>query len=152
MRPIVLLAAMTVALHAQAQTPLAPSDTGARPGNEIGTGQSLPLSNNASNILPSDTNPEIAPRLPAPELGPNATPQDFLRAARSSLLAGRTGETQEALERATTRALDRVVLASEIGDPSRQPIVLAISAARDALGAGDKERCIQLIGEALKLP
>jgi hypothetical protein len=49
-------------------TPQTPYVSGARPGNEIGTGQSLPTSNKASNIVPSDTGSVIAPRLPAPPL------------------------------------------------------------------------------------
>ena len=40
--------------------------TGARPGNDIGTGSSLPMSNRSSNISPGDTTSVIAPNLPSP--------------------------------------------------------------------------------------
>ena len=73
---------------------------GARPGNEIGTGSSLPLSDRASNIGPGDTRSSIAPNLPAPPLGEDAPVQAYLQAARSALIAGRTGEAQQALEMA----------------------------------------------------
>ena len=60
------------ALQALAQAPsgLDPA-TGARPGHEPGVGVSLPLSNNASNIGPADTQSIIAPTLPAPSVGDN---------------------------------------------------------------------------------
>ncbi len=47
---------------AQGVPPGANPQTGARPGNEIGTGQSLPRSNNAGNIGPQDTQSSIAGR------------------------------------------------------------------------------------------
>ena len=56
--------------------------TGARPGNDIGTGMSLPMGNTASNIDQTDTRSEIAPNLPSPQLGPNASAADYLRAAQ----------------------------------------------------------------------
>ena len=83
--------------------------TGARPGNEIGTGASLPMSDKAGNITPDNTASRLAPNLPSPAIGENATPRDYLIAARTALLTGRTGEGQQALEMAETRALDRSV-------------------------------------------
>src|SRR5690348_11620523 len=108
------LACATAAAWAQTpQTngvpPGANPETGARPGNEIGTGMSLPLSDKAGNILPEQDGSSIAGRLPPPPLEENASVRDFLVAARGALAAGRTGEAQEALERAETRALDRSV-------------------------------------------
>ncbi len=52
--------------------------TGARPGNVIGTGRSLPLSDKASNITPSDTRSVLAPNLPSPPIGENAPVRDYL--------------------------------------------------------------------------
>jgi hypothetical protein len=128
------------------------SPTGARPGNDIGTGQSLPLSNQSSNITPGDTASVIAPRLPDPPLDENAPPSAFLAAARNALSAGRTGEGQEALERAESRALGRAVRPSLANQPSRQPLVREITLARDALASGDIPRTIQLIDAALRNP
>jgi len=131
---------------------LTQSPTGARPGNTIGTGQSLPLSSSSSNITPGDTASVIAPRLPEPPLDDNAPPVAFLAAARQALAAGRTGEGQEALERAESRALDRAVRPSLAGQASRQPLVQQITRARDALAAGDPARAIQLIDMAMNNP
>ena len=103
----------------QGAPPGADPATGTRPGDEIGTGASGPFSNNASNIGPQDTTSTIAPNLPAPDVGPNAPPRAFLVAARSALLAGRTGEAQQALEMAVTRTLDRSVPLFQTGVPAR---------------------------------
>jgi hypothetical protein len=126
--------------------------TGARPGNDIGTGQSLPTSNRASNIDATDTRGTIAPRLPAPSISEDAPPHDFLIAARQALAANRTGEAQEALERAESRTLNRSVRPSMANDPSHQPLVAQIGQARDALASGDRARTIQLIDTALANP
>jgi hypothetical protein len=120
-------------------------DTGARPGNEIGTGSSLPLSDKASNILPGDTRSTIAPNLPSPPVGEGAPVRAYLQAARSALLGGRTGEAQQALEMAETRALDRSVPLFQTGVPSRNPLVAQIGDALRALGAGDRGRAVQII-------
>jgi hypothetical protein len=55
--------------------------TGARPGNVIGTGSSLPRSDNANNITPGGTHSDIAPNLPSPPIGENATSRDYLASA-----------------------------------------------------------------------
>ncbi len=123
-----------------------------RPGNEIGTGQSLPLSDKASNITPDDTRSSIAPRLPAPPVNENAGPMAFLRAARDSLVAGRTGEAQEALERAESRMLDRAVRPSAAQAPARSPLIEQIAEARGAIALGDRQHAIQLIDAALRNP
>ena len=128
------------------------SPTGARPGNEIGTGQSLPTSARSSNITPGDTRSVIAPRLPTPPLDENAPPFAFLASARQALAAGRTGEGQEALERAESRALDRSVRPSQAGQASRQSLVHEIAQAREALAAGDGSRTIELIAIAMENP
>jgi len=119
--------------------------TGARPGNEIGTGMSLPRGNRASNINQYNTRSQIAPNLPSPALGPDASPADFLRSAESSLRAGRTGEAQQALEMAQTRLLDRSVPQGQTNNPSANPAVAQISQALHALAAGQSAQAIQLI-------
>lgn len=123
-----------------------------RPENEIGTGQSLPLSNQSSNITPGDTRSTIAPRLPSPVISENAPPAAFLQAARAALAAGQTGAAQEALERAETRTLDRAVRPSRANAPSCQPLVSQIAEARGALSTGDRARAIQIIDAALRNP
>jgi hypothetical protein len=130
--------------------PGANPDTGARPGNEIGTGSSLPASDQASNIVPADTASTIAPNLPSPAIGENATPHQYLVAARSALVAGRSGEAQQALEMASTRALDRSVPLFQTNTASADPLVKEIADARQALGEGDRMRALQVIETAIK--
>jgi hypothetical protein len=138
------------ALQALAQVPSGANPaTGARPGHEIGVGDSLPLSNKASNIGPADTTSNIAPTLPASSAGPNATTHDYLTAARASLVAGRTGQAQQSLEMAETRALDRSVAPGETNMPSSSQLVSKIRDARRALGNGDRAHAIQCIDLAL---
>lgn len=151
MRTIVLaLAALTLATGAGfAQMD---PNTGARPGNVIGTGQSLPLSSVASNLTPSDTQDIIAPRLPEPPVSDNAPPRDFLMVARQALAENQTGVAQEALERAESRALTRSVLPWTAGMPSDQPLVQIISNALRALAARDTGTAVTLIDQAAANP
>lgn len=128
------------AISALAQSPPMDAATGARPGHEPGVGESLPRSNNASNIGPSDTRSNIAPTLPASGLGENAKAMEYLTEARASLVAGRTGEAQQSLEMAETRALER---------PDGASLAARIRDARQALGAGNKSGAIALIDAAL---
>ena len=124
----------------------------ARPGNDIGTGQSLPLSPNASNITPDDSRSTIAPTLPIPQIGEDAPPAAFLRAARAALQAGRTGEAQEGLERAESRTLTRSTRPSLADRPARSPFLLLLSEARGALAQGDRNGAIHFIDRALADP
>jgi hypothetical protein len=78
--------------------------------------------------------------------------QAYLQAARSALVAGRTGEAQQALEMAQTRALDRSVPLFQTNAPSRNPLVDKIGQARAALGAHDRGRAVQIVDEALANP
>jgi hypothetical protein len=124
--------------HDKAVPPGTNPETGARQGNEIGTGSSLPRSDKASNIGPSDTNSVLAPYLPNPPIGENATVLDYLRAARAALASGRIGEAQQALEMAETRALDRSVPLFQTTAPINDPVVTSVEGALHALGLGDK--------------
>ena len=145
-----LLAVLAVPALAIAQTAPAPSGTGARPGNEIGTGQSLPMSNRASNNAPADARSVIAPRLPDPNVSPDAGPEQYLMVARQALAAHQTGAAQEALERAETRALDRSVAPSRANDPNGEKLIQQITDARNALATGDTGTAMQLIDRALR--
>jgi hypothetical protein len=140
--------AMTLAA-AQQSPPGANPHTGALPGNEIGTGSSQPLSDKASNITPQDTRSDIAPNLPSPPIRAGASVREYLVAARSALLQGRTGETQQALEMAETRALDRSVPLFQTNVPSSNPLVDQIEQALHALSAGDRARTAQTIETAI---
>jgi hypothetical protein len=139
--------------HAQTPAPQPPqADTtmpGVRPGHVPGVGESLPLSNKASNIDATDTHAAIAPTLPSPAIGGDAGPDAYLHAARDSLVAGRTGEAQQALEMAETRVLDRVIPPGGTAAASDNNTVARITDARTALGGGDTANAIRLIDLAL---
>lgn len=124
-------------------------ETGARPGNDVGTGMSLPLGTHDSNITPSNTRSTIAPNLPSPQIGPNAAATDYLRAAQRALQAGRTGEAQQSLEMAQTRLLDRSVPQGQTDNPSDNPAVTQVSQALKALAAHDRMQAMQLIDSAI---
>jgi hypothetical protein len=151
MRYFYLLAAALLgmtAMQALAQVPADPS-MGTRAGHEPGIGESLPRSDNASNIVPGDTGSRVAPTLPASGLGANARPQDYLHAARASLVAGDTGQAQQSLEMAETRALDRSIPASQVNEQSNSAFVGLIQDALHSLGGGDRADAIRLIDLAL---
>ncbi len=145
---VALLAMTAHSAFAQTASGVNPA-TGARPGHEPGVGESLPRSDKSSNIAPGDTRSNIAPTLPQPALGENATTQDYLRAARAALAAGRTGQAQQSLEMAETRALDRSVAQEQTNTPSDSQLVARIRDARGALGGRDRARAMQLIDLAL---
>ena len=116
-------------------------------GSEAALAQ--PLNLLPSNIGPSDTRSLIAPALPVPPVPSSDPPSLFLSAARRAVLAGRTGEAQEALERAETRLLDRDLGSANTLRPDNQQAVLAIGAARRALAARDRQGAIVAIDDAL---
>jgi hypothetical protein len=118
---------------------------GARPGNDVGSGMSLPMGTRASNIDSQDTHAVIAPNLPTPDLGEDAPIGAYLHAAEGALATGRTGEAQQALEMAQTRLLDRSVPLGQTGVPSDNPAVQQISRALQALAAGDRAGCMSAI-------
>jgi hypothetical protein len=132
-----------------AQTPSAQSTTGAGPGHEIGVGDSLPRSDKTSNTSSGHMRSTIAPTLPQPSIGADATTGDYLRAARASLVAGHTGASQQSLEMAETRALDHWVPAGQTDTPSSSQLVANIRDARRAVGDGNREHALQLIDLAL---
>ena len=132
------LIAATAAAHAQ-------EPTGARPGNDIGTGQSLPRSDTAGNINAATTRSELAPNLPSPQADGIGA---LLAEARADLLAGRTGAAQEALERVETRALDRSIPVGTERVPAQNPLVDAASQARAAIASGDRSGAIAIIDHA----
>ncbi len=158
---IFTIAALTFGIsHAQAQTlpaqhftasaAVVVPTTDARPGHIPGEGESLPLSSKASNIGSSDTHNAIAPTLPASDVGIDGSIQAYLLEARQDLsVAGRTGQAQQALEMAESRALSRVIPPGEASGPSNSALVSQISAARTALGNSDTVSAIRQIDLAL---
>jgi hypothetical protein len=143
------LAQTNVPVTPQGVPPGANPVTGARPGNDVGTGMSMPMGSNASNIDAGSTRSTIAPNLPSPRLGPGSSAVDYLRAAQAALRAGRTGETQQALEMAQTRLLDRSVPMGQTNTPSDNPAVSQVSQALRALAAHDRAQTMQLIEAAI---
>jgi hypothetical protein len=136
-----------IAVTALAQAPPMDPAAGGQSGHV--DRDSLPRSNQASNIGPADTNGTIAPTLPSPGLGLDATTRQYLHAAREALAAGRTGEAQQALEMAETRLLGRSVPPARADIPSGQPKAIEIHDALHALGDGDRTRAISIIDIAI---
>ena len=151
--PIALAAALAlIALPGFAQTLPSPTMStvdGARPGHAVGVGASEPSSTRASNISSSNSKSTIAPTLPSPDVGIDASPFEYLRSARAALAAGQTGRAQQALEMAETRVLARVVPPGQMTGPMDSQFVTHIRDARRALGAGDNSAAISLIDRAL---
>lgn len=129
-----------VAVPALAQTP-----PDASAGKE-------PMSTAPANATPADTHTLWSPKLPAPPVSESAPPAAFIKAAQAALAAGKLGETQEAIERAETRALDRSVRPSTASDPSQQPLVQQLAQARQLLASGDKIGTMQKLNAALANP
>jgi len=125
------------------------SDTGARPGNDIGTRSSLPRSPTASNIVAGDTRSTIAPTPPEPPVGSDANVQQLLTAANQAIVTGQTGMANEALERAESNILTRSVLATQVNYASQDPVVSQIEQARFAIGNHDKAGAQQMINQIL---
>ncbi|WP_428483384.1 hypothetical protein [Rhodopila sp.] len=147
MRPMILSVPLLVALSAAALSQ--PIPNGARPGNNGAAGMPMPRGSSASNLTPEDTHSITAPDLPAPDLPDSHRPSDLLRAAEGALAAGRTGQTQESLEMAQTRLLDRSVPLGRTHTVSDNPTVGQISQALQALASHDRGTCMQFIQAAL---
>jgi hypothetical protein len=133
------------AMSALAQTPpgMNPA-TGARPGHEPGVGDSLPLSK-CAKIIRADSARSGGASTP----GEGTTANDYLRAARASLVSGLTCEAQQSLDMAETRALDRSVVQGQQHVPDDGQLVSRIRDVRHAVDAGDNAHAIQLVDLAL---
>jgi hypothetical protein len=112
--------------------------------------QDQPPHRPVANAPTSRSHGEIAPALPAPALGPNATPEQYLQAAQRALQQRRGGAAQEALERAETRLLDRATAPSRANEPDTAPAVREISQAIDALGRRDWQAASQHTDAAMQ--
>lgn len=157
--PAVILSVLVAGpVFAQQATPLTPQgvppgadpQTGARPGNDVGSGMSMPMGSTASNINAQTTRSPIAPNLPQPAPGSDGSVTQYLHDAQGSLAAGRTGQAQQALEMAQTRLLDRSVPALQTDRPSESPAVQSIRLALQALASGDRSSASQLTGQAIQ--
>jgi WXXGXW repeat (2 copies) len=103
----------------------------------------------ASNITVTDVRSAVAPALPAPRVPDGSPPVAFLEAARAALDLGRTGETQEALERAEARLLSRVVELADVDRPDTRRAVYDIGLARRALSVRDRAGATRAIDDAI---
>jgi hypothetical protein len=110
-----------------------------------------PLSRSASNIDSSDVHSVIAPALPEPPVGPNASPSAYLQAAQSALAANQTGQAQEALENAETALLDRSVPQGAVNEPDQNPTVHNVNQALHALAAHDNATAMNLIQQTIPM-
>ncbi len=148
MRIALVLLLLTGTAAAQPYPSSPQTGDGARPGNDIGTGMSLPRSNKAGNLNAATTNSDLAPNLPAP-VGVDSV-HDLLVTARQALAANQTGAAQEALERAESRALDRDITPGTERIPDQNPQVAAIAQARDALANNNLQGAIAIVDGALR--
>ncbi len=95
-----------------------------------------PQSSTASNISSANTRSTVAPGLPNP--GSDLSPNQYIMRARAALARGRTGEAQEALERAETRLLNRSTAVNDANAIDRAPRIASIHAALAALAVGNR--------------
>jgi hypothetical protein len=127
----------------------APVSSDVRAGLDNGDRDSLPRSDKAGNIEPSNTRSTIAATLPSPPVAPDASAREFLKAARESLAAGRTGQAQQSLEMAETRSLGGSISPELANAPTDNPVVTQIRQALRALGDGDRAQSLQIIDAVL---
>ena len=109
-----------------------------------------PMSNSASNLVPRDTRSDIAPALPAPNLGADTGPRGYLRAAQRSLTENQTGKAQQGLEMAETRLLDRSVPQGDGAVPDAARPIEAIRTALRDLGQNNLAAAQQHTRDALQ--
>lgn len=110
-----------------------------------------PLSHSASNISSADTGAAIAPALPSPNLRPNATATDYLRAAQSALADDQTGRAQSALEHAETLLLTRSVPRGTAGVPDQGATVSNIEVALNALAQGGTLQAMDIVQHTIPM-
>jgi hypothetical protein len=108
-----------------------------------------PVSKSASNIDQSTTHSVIAPQLPAPPVGDDASPHALLQAASQALAANETGMAQESLERAETRMLTRTTAPDQADAPDNSGAVQMVASARMAIAHGDMQTANNDIQQAL---
>lgn len=153
----VLTAFAAAPVLAQTATPTTPPPATVphSPGKVVTGPRSLPsvepLSHRASNIDAQDTRSTIAPALPSPPVGPNASATDYLTAAQSALSRNRTGEAQEALENAETLLLSRSVPQNAVNTPDQSPAVQNINAALHALASNDRQQAMNLVQQTIPM-
>jgi hypothetical protein len=132
-----------------AGTPGNATGTMARPGHEPGVGVSEPASGRAGHIQGAERS-TIAPRLPTPPGGENASAETYLRDAQTALRRHRTGQAQEALERAETAFLNSPANPSAPGQPpATSPAQQTTEQARQALGNRNTSEAERLVDQAL---
>jgi hypothetical protein len=94
----------------------------------------------------------LAPNLPRPAVGENASIPDYLMAARTALAVGRLSEAQQALEMAETRRLDRSVPLFQTTAPVADAQVARKEHALHTLAAGDRRRAMRSLRTQSRMP
>lgn len=107
-----------------------------------------PYSTKASHIE-AQSGSVVAPQLPTPPGGENASGRTFLRDAEMALNQNRTEEAHEALERAETAFLDNPRAPVEDNHQAQNSAQQVTEQARQALGRGDIAQAKSLIHQAL---
>ncbi len=141
----VLFLLATLPAMAQGTDPL----TGARPGHIAGIGDSLPRSDNAGNISGADSRSPLAATLPDPGVDAAASTREYLTAAHGALVAGHSGQAQQALEMAETRLLGWAMFNAADARPPSGTLITQIRDARQAIGSHDNVEALRLIDLAL---
>ncbi len=148
----VLLSAGVLALLAG---PALAQSVPAGPGKVVTGPRSLPsvepLVNRPTNLNAATTHSEISPALPTPDLGPNASAGDYLRAAQNALSRHQLGLAQSCIENAQTLLLTRSVPQGAVGTPDSNPAVSNLSQALQALANHDTATAMNLVQQSISM-
>lgn len=148
----ILLSACALALLA---SPSFGQTVTAGPGKVVTGPQSLPsvepLVNRPTNLNAATTHNVISPALPTPDLGPNATAADYLRAAQRALSRNQLGLAQSCIENAQTLLLTRSVPQGAVNTPDSSPGVNNLTQALQALANHDTATAMNLVQQTLSM-
>lgn len=127
----------------------------AGPGKVVTGPRSLPsvepLVNRPTNLNAATTHDVISPALPTPDLGPNATAADYLRAAQSALSRNQLGLAQSSIENAQTLLLTRSVPQGAVNAPDSSPAINNLTQALQALANRDTATTMNLVQQTLSM-
>lgn len=127
----------------------------AGPGKVVTGPHSLPsvepLVNRPTNLNAATTHNVISPALPTPDLGPNATAVDYLRAAESALSRNQLGLAQSSIENAQTLLLTRSVPQGAVNAPDSSPAINDLTQALQALANHDTATTMNLVQQTLSM-
>lgn len=148
----VLLSAGILALLA---SPALAQSVTAGPGKVVTGPHDLPsvqpLVHRPTNLNAATTHSEISPALPTPDLGPNASAGDYLRAAQSALSRNQLGLAQSCIENAQTLLLTRSVPQGAVNTPDSSPGINNLTQALQALANHDTPTAMNLVQQTLSM-